>query len=997
MAPPTPNDSTTATPQVPGQDASAKLFEASHKFLGAPGGANAANAPKEEHSTVGHIVAEVAGTLTSGVAGAITYSLLSNTSYGRAVALVGAAAAGSVTNYGVKGGLQQLLVAPDQRDTSWKDLAWGAANGLSGGIGAIAETSVSKAYAERVGLKALGGIEDSAKLREAGFRMFESDLGYKYKSNILRGLVGGGAGTFAYSLPHSMANHWGQIQSGDVSGAMTGVVKDVAIETTVGSLTGGVLSGAFTTVLNRADVFGYAKAKFMPGEVQPTRLNIGHVNDAHSSLVNDRGGHPWARMATEADRIAAEAEKKGVTTHFINAGDEFGGTEIDASTFNGLIENRTLEKAMNPTARTMGNHAVDKASSITEWLRNAKILQNETGNAPTVVSNVTFDKAELAKYSKVFTDAGLDPALLSGDIVGTGPDSIVKPYLVRTINGPKGPERVGYIGLVTEEIDPMGVQVNAGMSRDTTTMTERYIASARQAIDTLKADPANADVNKIILVSHLGRGQDVQLAKEVEGLSAIIGAHSHDAQPVPHWVKGNNGWNVPVVQAGNDMKWLGQLELAFKPGSGEVDKYLSRGRLIPLGAQVAEKPAIVEYLQSEPFYARVNDLRGAEGYGKVATTGEFSVESVRAKQTTLGTLVSDGLHAGVNDHLAANGSDVQLNAFLKHSGDIRKTIPGGTDLTGWHFANLFCNGENASELTVATMNGESIRRALEFGVQDMPAPEVIGTGTMGRIKTFAGNLFKAAAEERPDYSGNFVQTSGMRYQIDLTKPAIRAEGGQLVEAGGRIRNIEIWKPGVGDQPGSWAKLSADEPYKIGTLFHPIDKWAKSGIYDDMLGITSDLSGDALKKARVNGLHAMFGTESGVNTAKYVDEATGVVKRGLGLSQPRLMVDYLSGKTKLGSGLLSHDVGLGVDGAPIAHPENLGRIDGRIIDVTPQPKGASWTAIGAMSIADWRNQALGATHSMTYAELRDKQQKNANNQYATTDVPGNSLPAEISGR
>lgn len=996
MAPPLPNDSTTTvTPQAPGQDASSKLFEASHKFLGTP---SAANAPKEEqHSTIGHIVSDVAGTLTSGVAGAITYSLLSNTSYGRVVALVGSAAAGSLTNYGVKAGFQQLLVAPDQRDSSWKDLAWGAANGLSGGIGAIAETNVSKAYAERVGLKALGQMEDSAKLREAGFRMFESDLGYKYKSNILRGIVGGGAGTFAYSLPHSIGNHWGQIQSGDVGGAMTSVVKDVAIETTVGSLTGGVLSGAFTTVLNRADVMGYAKAKFMPSSVEPTRLNIGHVNDAHSSLVNDRGGHPWARMATEADRIAVEAEKKGVTTHFVNAGDEFGGTEIDASTFNGLVENRTLERAMHPTARTMGNHSVDKASSITEWLRNAKILQTETGNAPTVVSNVTFDKAELAKYSKVFTDAGLDPALLTGDIVGTGPDSIVKPYLVRTINGPKGPEKVGYIGLVTEEIDPMGLQVNAGMSRDTMTMTERYVASARQAIDTLKADPANADVNKIILVSHLGRGQDVQLAKQVEGLSAIIGAHSHDAQPVPHWVKGTNGWNVPVVQAGNDMKWLGQLELAFKPGSGEVDKYLSSGRLIPLTEKVVEKPAIVEYLQGEPFYSRVTDLRGAQGYGKVTTGGEFSVESVRAKQTTLGTVVSDGLHAGVNDHLAVNGSDVRLNAFLKHSGDIRKTIPGDTDLSGWHFANLFCNGENASELTVATMNGESIRRALEFGVQDMPAPEVIGSGAMGRIKTFAGNLFKAAAEERPDYSGNFVQTSGMRYQIDLTKPAIRAEGGQLAEAGGRIRNIEIWKPGVGDQPGSWAKLNADEPYQIGTLFHPIDKWAKSGIYDDMLGITADMTGDALKKARVNGLHAMFGTESGVNTAKYVDEATGVVKRGLGLSQPRLMVDYLSGKTKLGAGVLSHDIAMGADGAPIAHPENLGRLDGRIVDVTPQPKGASWTAIGAMSLADWRNQALGATHSMTYAEMRDKQQKTTNVQFATTDVPMNSVPADVTGR
>lgn len=966
MAPPqTPSDSITTTTVPAGPDASAKLFEATHKFLGTP----TEPAKTEPSNSLGHIVSDVAGTLTSGVAGAVTYSLLSHTSYGRVVALAGSALAGSLTNYGVKAGLQEVLCDKSEHDASWKDLAWGAANGLSGSIGAIAETGASKAYAERVGLKALGQVEDAAKLREAGFRMFESDLSYKFKANIMRGVVGGGAGTFAYSLPHSVGNHWGEIKKGDPS-AVTGILKDVAFDTAVGGVTGGVLSGTFTAILNRADVAGYARAKFMPGEVEPTRLNIGHVNDVHSSLVNDRGGHPWARMATEADRISAEAEKKGITTHFINAGDEFGGTEIDASTHNGLVENTTLEKAMHPTARTMGNHAVDKASSITEWLRNARLLENETGATNTVVSNVSFDKAELAKYSKVFSDAGLDPAILQGDIVGTGKDSIVKPYLVRTINGPNGPERVGYIGLVTEEIDPMGLQVNPGMSRETTTLTERYIDSARKAIDTLKADPANADVNKVILVSHLGRGQDVQLAKEVEGLSAIIGAHSHDAQPVPHWVKGTNGWDVPVVQAGNDMKWLGQLELAFKPNSGQVDKYMSSGRLIPLTEKVVEKPEIVEYLQQQPFYARVTGLRSAEGYGNVSTGGEFSVESVRAKQTTLGTLVSDGLHAGINDHLASNGSDVRLNAFLKHSGDIRKTIPGTTDLSGWHFANLFCNGENSSELTVATMNGEAIRRALEFGVQDMPKPEA-GSGAFGRIKSFAGNLFKSASEERPDYSGNFVQTSGMRYHIDLTQPSIRAENGQLAEVGGRIKNIEIWKPGVGDQPGSWQKLDANEQYKIGTLFHPIDKWAKSGIYDDMLGISSDTTGDALKKARVNGLHSMFGTETGVNTPKFVDE-NGVVKRGLGLSQPRLMVDYLSGKAKLDAGVLSHQIQLGADGAPIADPANLGRIDGRIVDVTPQPKGASWTAIGAMSLTDWRNNSFGTAQSLKYADVKDRQ-------------------------
>ncbi|HEY9684025.1 MAG TPA: 5'-nucleotidase C-terminal domain-containing protein [Oculatellaceae cyanobacterium] len=924
----------------------------------------------QPHDSLGHVASEVAGTLTSGVAGAITYSLLSKTSYGRVAAIAGSALVGSLTNVGVKAGMQELFVDKSQHDVGWKDFAWGAANGLSGSIGAMAENAASKRYAEKVGLRVLGTAEDGAKLREAGFRMFESDLGYKYKANILRGLVGGSAGTFAYSLPHSVSNHWEGLTQGD-SSAFGGVAKDVVTDTAIGGLTGGILSGAFTTIANRADVIGYTKAKFFANEADTTRLQIGHVNDVHSALVNDKGAHPFARMSTEAERITTEAEKKGITTHFVNAGDEFGGTEIDASTFNGLVENKTLEMAMKPTARTMGNHAVDKAPSIAEWLRNARMIQNESGEMSTVVSNVKFDSAELAKHSGVFEKAGLNPELLTGEVVGTGPDSIVKPYLVRTIQGAHGPEKVGYIGMVTEEIDPMGLQVNPGMSRDTTTLTERYVASARQALDKLKTE--QPDVDKVILVSHLGRGQDVQLAKQVEGLSAIIGAHSHDAQPVPHWVKNTNGWNVPVVQAGNDMKWLGQLELAFKQGSGEVDKYLSKGRLIPLTADVAEDPKIVNFLKEQPFYSRVMSLRGADGYGQIKTAGEFSVESVRAKQTNLGSLVADGLHAGIDAKLAESGSDIRLNAFMKHSGDIRKTIPGATDLSGWNFTNLFCNGENSVELTVAKMNGESIRRALEFGVQDMPAPEATA-GAFGKAKAFAGNLFKAATEERPDYSGNFIQTSGMRYQVDLSRPAIRAEAGHLAEAGGRIRNIEIWNPGQNGQAGSWSKLDPNKDYQIGTLFHPIDKWAKSGIFDDMLPATRDLQGDALKKARVSGLHEMFGTETGVNRAKFEASPTDV-RRGLGLSQPRLMVDYMSGKTKLEPGIVSYDIAATAEGSPIISPENIGRIDNRIIDITPQERGASWTAIGAMAISDWRNMALSNSTApkaaLAYSEARDR--------------------------
>ena len=62
MAPPSPpiGDSTTPPQPLGQEDASAKLFEASHKFLD---NGNTAK-PEEQHNSVGHIVSEVAGTLT---------------------------------------------------------------------------------------------------------------------------------------------------------------------------------------------------------------------------------------------------------------------------------------------------------------------------------------------------------------------------------------------------------------------------------------------------------------------------------------------------------------------------------------------------------------------------------------------------------------------------------------------------------------------------------------------------------------------------------------------------------------------------------------------------------------------------------------------------------------------------------------------------------------------------------------------------------------------
>jgi 5'-nucleotidase len=84
-------------------------------------------------------------------------------------------------------------------------------------------------------------------------------------------------------------------------------------------------------------------------------------------------------------------------------------------------------------------------------------------------------------------------------------------------------------------------------------------------------------VNKIILVSHLGYGEDLDLASKVAGVDVIVGGHSHtllgdwtgvglwNQYPYPTAVKDKAGDTTLVVQAWEWAKVVGDLKVTFHP------------------------------------------------------------------------------------------------------------------------------------------------------------------------------------------------------------------------------------------------------------------------------------------------------------------------------------------------------------------------------------------------------------------------------------------------
>ena len=115
---------------------------------------------------------------------------------------------------------------------------------------------------------------------------------------------------------------------------------------------------------------------------------------------------------------------------------------------------------------------------------------------------------------------------------------------------------------------------------------------ARAAVAHLRAQGAQL----VVALSHLGLGEDIDLAKDVSGIDAIVGGHSHTPMPRAKVVQGT--W---ITQAGSRFAWVGQLDLALAATGVGLDPLLSRWHMTPVDQQMpidANLEARVTHLRS---------------------------------------------------------------------------------------------------------------------------------------------------------------------------------------------------------------------------------------------------------------------------------------------------------------------------------------------------------------------------------------------------------------
>ncbi|KAL4083344.1 hypothetical protein QTP88_028671 [Uroleucon formosanum] len=365
-----------------------------------------------------------------------------------------------------------------------------------------------------------------------------------------------------------------------------------------------------------------AAAAAAPGEF---RLTILHTNDLHShydetcrdghdgpcSVASGRGGFARLLGALDAERALAAADGSPPAVIHLNAGDTFHGTRFyDLFRWQAAAD---LVGDLGLDAMCLGNHEFeDGPEGLAPFLKSKNI-----SSIPIVVANINTEG---------------EPSLTN-----------IQPSTVLTIGG----HTVGVIGYLTPDTE------------FTNKVGRVQISDEIQSVKTEVAKLKSAGVEFIIALGHSGLEMDRRVAREVDGVDAVVGGHSHsylisgsqqdDEIPVgPYPVIEKRGEQiVPVVQAYALAKYLGKLVLTF---NSEKQLVSAVGGPILLDQTVSQDAKMLEKVK---YYKRL--LAQQYVMKAVGKTQVFLDGNCKCVETNFADLIADSfIRANLNDLLKNN-------------------------------------------------------------------------------------------------------------------------------------------------------------------------------------------------------------------------------------------------------------------------------------------------------------------------------------------------------
>ena len=163
--------------------------------------------------------------------------------------------------------------------------------------------------------------------------------------------------------------------------------------------------------------------------------------------------------------------------------------------------------------------------------------------------------------------------ILSANVVISGTDQLfAAPYVIKEI----GDHKVAIIGLTNQEA------ANAAGGAI-------VVLDPLEALDDLMGE-VSEEASVIIVLSHLGTAEDMQIAGEVDGIDLIVGGQSRDVLNPPVWIEASG---TVIAQAGHQGQWIGVVRLETD-SQGKVAGH--EGQVVVLTEKFADAPEMRAFL-----------------------------------------------------------------------------------------------------------------------------------------------------------------------------------------------------------------------------------------------------------------------------------------------------------------------------------------------------------------------------------------------------------------
>ena len=418
-------------------------------------------------------------------------------------------------------------------------------------------------------------------------------------------------------------------------------------------------------------------------------LTILHTNDIHGQLkpIEYDKKHHVGGFSARAKLIKKfKSENKNVL--ILDAGDIAQGT-LFFKYFDGVPDVKFMSK-IGYDAAELGNHEFDKGTSVVE-----KMI--ESANFPFLCANIRFvNNPELQKK--------------------------VKPYIIKDYNGFK----VGIIGLIAQDLKTLVTNSDDFEALDPVETTRNIIKEIGSKVDL------------IVVLSHMGFKQDLNIAKEVPEINIIVGGHSHTFLKYPKRVF-HGGTSTLIVQDGEFGVDLGHLDVKFE--NKHIEKYYYD--LIPVDGKNEDRFFTEEILK----LSQKIDFQANQKIGEIKIPLETRKNKVRSQLTNSGSLIIQAMKAKCPD----------VDIYLLNAGAIR--------------SNKYINAGFMTEADV-------------FELYPFEDAVVIAEIKGSELKS----VLETSSRALPELSGSFLQSLGLEYSVNTAgnPQLVSNDGLHILKEGGRV-------------------------------------------------------------------------------------------------------------------------------------------------------------------------------------------------------------------